>query len=39
MTPASGKQELDCAGLDPNGLALAGVIKVKLPEGFNGGLQ
>jgi len=31
-------EELDCVGLDPNRDALAGVIKVKLPYGFNGGL-
>jgi len=31
-------EELDCVGLDPNRDTLAGVIKVKLPYGFNGGL-
>jgi hypothetical protein len=31
-------EELDCLGLDPNRSALVGVVKVKLPSGFNGGL-
>ncbi len=31
-------EELDCVGLDPNRSALVGVVKVKLPYGFNGGL-
>lgn len=31
-------EELDCVGLDPNRDTLVGVIKVKLPYGFNGGL-
>ncbi|MEC4682202.1 MAG: hypothetical protein VST70_00760 [Nitrospirota bacterium] len=30
-------EELDCVGLDINRSALAGVVKVKLPYGFNGG--
>ncbi len=31
-------EELDCVGLDTNRDTLVGVIKVKLPYGFNGGL-
>ncbi len=31
-------EELDCVGLDINRNMLAGVVKVKLPYGFNGGL-
>jgi hypothetical protein len=31
-------EELDCVGLDPNRDTLVGVVKVKLPYGFNGGL-
>jgi hypothetical protein len=31
-------EELDCVGLDPNRSVLVGVVKVKLPYGFNGGL-
>lgn len=31
-------EELDCVGLDPNRSTLVGVVKVKLPYGFNGGL-
>lgn len=30
-------EELDCVGLDINRSALVGVVKVKLPYGFNGG--
>jgi len=31
-------EELDCVGLDTNRSTLVGVVKVKLPYGFNGGL-
>lgn len=31
-------EELDCVGLDINRSTLVGVVKVKLPYGFNGGL-
>jgi hypothetical protein len=31
-------EELDCVGLDPNRSTLVGVVNVKLPYGFNGGL-
>ncbi|HTU44664.1 MAG TPA: hypothetical protein VMF91_06355 [Bryobacteraceae bacterium] len=31
-------EELDCVGLDVNRSMLAGVVKMKLPYGFNGGL-
>jgi hypothetical protein len=31
-------EELGCVGLDPNRSALVGVLTVKLPYGFNGGL-
>lgn len=31
-------EELDCVGLDPNRSTLIGVVNVKLPYGFNGGL-
>jgi hypothetical protein len=31
-------EELDCVGLDLNRSTLVGVVKVKLPYGFNGGL-
>src|SRR5262249_24808222 len=31
-------EELDCVGLDTNRDTLVGVIRVKLPYGFNGGL-
>lgn len=31
-------EELDCVGLDTNRDTLVGVIKIKLPYGFNGGL-
>jgi hypothetical protein len=31
-------EQLECVGLDPNRSMLEGVVKVKLPYGFNGGL-
>jgi len=31
-------EELDCVGLDPNRSTLVGVVNIRLPYGFNGGL-